>query len=33
MEAEEAQIRALVQQKAVSDPGFGLYLEGWARLA
>lgn len=33
MEAEEAQIRALVQQKATLDPGFNVYLEGWARLA
>jgi len=33
MEAEEAQIRALVQQKAAVDPGFNVYLEGWARLA
>lgn len=33
MEAEEAQIRALVQQKALADPGFNLYLEGWQRLS
>lgn len=33
LEAEEAQIRALVQQKAATDPGFGLYLEGWTRLS
>jgi len=33
LEAEEAQIRALVQQKAELDPGFGLYLEGWSRLS
>lgn len=33
LEAEEAQIRALVQQKAAADPGFGLYLEGWTRLS
>jgi predicted PolB exonuclease-like 3'-5' exonuclease len=33
MEAEEGQIRALVQQKALVDPGFNLYLEGWARLS
>jgi hypothetical protein len=32
MEAEEAQIRALVQQKAVGDPAFSLYLNGWDRL-
>jgi predicted PolB exonuclease-like 3'-5' exonuclease len=33
MEAEEAQIRALVQQKAEGDPAFNLYLEGWERLS
>jgi predicted PolB exonuclease-like 3'-5' exonuclease len=33
MLAEEAQIRALVQQKAASDPGFNLYLDGWDRLS
>jgi hypothetical protein len=32
LEAEEAQIRALVQQKAAVDPAFGLFLEGWTRL-
>jgi predicted PolB exonuclease-like 3'-5' exonuclease len=33
LEAEEAQVRALVQQKALVDPGFNLYLEGWKRLS
>ncbi len=33
METEEAQIRALIQQKASVDPAFGLYLEGWTRLS
>lgn len=33
MEAEEAQIRVLVQQKAVADPAFRAYLDGWDRLA
>jgi hypothetical protein len=33
MEAEEAQVRALVQQKALVDPAFNLYLEAWARLS
>ena len=33
METEEAQVRALVQQKAVVDPAFNLYLEGWTRLS
>jgi hypothetical protein len=33
MEAEEAQIRVLVQEKAASDPGFNLYLDGWSRLS
>jgi len=33
MEAEEAQIRALVQQKTATDPAFGVYLEGWKRLS
>jgi len=33
MEAEEAQIRTLVRQKAAVDPGFERYLEGWARLS
>jgi 3'-5' exonuclease len=33
LEAEEAQVRALVQQKATVDAAFGLYLEGWARLS
>ena len=32
METEEAQVRALVQQKAELDPGFQTYLEGWSRL-
>lgn len=29
---EEAQIRTLVRQKAAADPGFEVFLEGWARL-
>ena len=33
LEAEEAQVRALVQQKTAVDPAFGLYLEGWTRLS
>jgi hypothetical protein len=33
MEAEEGRIRTLVQQKALVDPGFNLYLEGWQRLS
>lgn len=33
MEAEEAQIRDLVRQKALADPAFELFLEGWARLS
>ena len=33
METEEAQIRALVRQKAVADPSFETYLEGWSRLS
>ena len=33
LEAEEGQIRVLVQQKAQVDPGFNLYLEGWTRLS
>ena len=33
MEAEEAQIRTLVQQKTATDPAFGIYLEGWKRLS
>ena len=33
LEAEEAQIRALVQQKTATDPAFGAYLEGWKRLS
>ncbi len=32
MAAEEASIRALVQQKAALDPAFGVFLEGWDRL-
>jgi hypothetical protein len=32
MEAEEAQIRALIQAKTQVDPEFGRYLEGWDRL-
>jgi hypothetical protein len=32
MEAEEAQIRSLVGQKAEVDPAFQVYLEGWNRL-
>ncbi len=33
LEAEEAQIRALMQQKALVDPSFNVYLDGWARLS
>ena len=33
MAAEEASVRALVQQKSAQDPAFSLYLEGWDRLA
>ena len=33
MEAEEAQIRALVETKAQADPGFQRYLDGWRHLA
>jgi predicted PolB exonuclease-like 3'-5' exonuclease len=33
MEAEEAQIRALVEAKAQTDPDFHRYLEGWDRLS
>ncbi len=33
LEAEEAQIRALVLEKAALDPAFQVYLEGWERLA
>jgi hypothetical protein len=33
LEAEEAQIRALVRQKAATDPCFELFLDGWSQLA
>ncbi|MBI1752526.1 MAG: hypothetical protein HY014_06275 [Acidobacteria bacterium] len=33
MEAEEVQIRTLVEQKTQADPLFGLYLDGWKRLS
>ena len=33
MEAEEAQIRALVREKTTQDPAFQVYLEGWERLS
>jgi predicted PolB exonuclease-like 3'-5' exonuclease len=33
MEAEEAQIRALVRQKAAADPILETYLESWSRLS